>query len=126
MKRCLLYVTVVAAMVAVSGLALQQRPTLLLITWATNGPSEMPPVAILIEMGLHDPMPRDWSGQATVRGATLTTRAGYRFRTGDQLVQPNGWKAASHRGIRAPQGDPAVNKIEPVATVGVGLHRQDV
>ncbi|HLJ95285.1 MAG TPA: hypothetical protein VKU02_19055 [Gemmataceae bacterium] len=126
MKRCLLSVAVLAAMVTVSGLALQQSPTLLLITWASNAPPEMPVAAVLIEMGLNDPKPRDWSGQATVVGATVTTRDGYRFRTGDEFVQPNGWKAASHRGIRAPQGNPAVNKMEPVATVGVVLHLQDI
>jgi hypothetical protein len=126
MKRGLLSVTVLAAMVGVSGLALQQHPQLLLITWAHNGPPETPPAAVLIEMGIQDPKPRDWSGRATIRGATVAERSGYRFRTGDQLTVPDGWKAASHRAIRAPEFNPAVNKMEPVATVGVVLHLRNV
>src|SRR5947208_2110376 len=103
MKRLLLSMTVVAAMVAVSGLALQQQPTSLWLTWVNKASAETPPVAVLIEMGLQDAKPRDWSGRAAVQGATVAKRAGYRFRSEDQLVEPDRWKVASHRALRAPQ-----------------------
>src|SRR5205823_8128314 len=54
-------------------------------------------------------------------------REGYRFRPkdGDELTE-NGWKASSHRGLRVPARNPAVARIEGIATVGVVLHLADV
>jgi hypothetical protein len=122
MKHRLLYLSILTVMFGLSALAVQHCPSLLLIRWANNGPSQKARLAILLEMGVQDTKPRDWSGRATIQGAHLVDRAGYRFRSSDHLVAPDGWKAASHRAIRAPRFNPAVDRMEPVATVGVVLH----
>jgi hypothetical protein len=111
-----------------AALARQNKPSLLLLDWAARATDETPPPALLIEMGLKDDKATDWSGEAAVIGAKIVHREGYRFRTkdGDQLVEPNGWKVSSHRGLRVPPRQPAVNKLEPIATVGVVLHLADL
>jgi hypothetical protein len=126
MKRCLLYLCIVTGICGLSALAVQHQPTLLLLRWANNGPSQKQRLAILLEMGVQDKKPRDWSGRATIKGATVVERIGYRFRSSDQLIAPDGWKAASHRAIRAPRFNPAINKMEPVATIGVVLHLENI
>jgi hypothetical protein len=128
MKRCILILVVAGAMGGIAALAPQNRAHLLILDWAAKAPGETPPLAVLIEMGLKDDKATDWSGDATVTGAKVAHREGYRFRTkeGDQLVEPNGWKVSSHRGLRVPPRQPAVNKLEPIATVGVVLHLSDV
>ena len=125
MKRCFLFVTAVAIM-TVSALALQKNAPLLLISWAKNAQTEKTPIAVLIEMGVKDDKGRDWSGQAKVAGAKIAKREGYRFRTGDKLLKGNAWQASSRRAIRAPKGQPAITKLEPIASVGVVLHLTDV
>src|SRR5262245_45037957 len=131
-RRILLIVSATAAMIAIAALALQQRPSgLLVLEWAKKAPAENPPVAILVEMGLNDYKtfkPRDWSGRATIKGAGVVHREGYRFRPsiGDKLIGTDGWEASSHRGLRVPPKNPAVSKLEPIATVGVVLHLADV
>jgi hypothetical protein len=126
MKRCLLVVAAVGAMIAVAALAQQQNQPLLLLQWAQKSDLDTPPVAILIEMGLKDDNVRDWSGQALIRGAKVVKREGYRFRAGDRLVEPDGWQASSHRALRAPPGKPAFAKLEPIAPVGIVLHLGNV
>ena len=52
MKRRLLLLFVVALiMVVVVAMALQPKPTLLVLDWANKAPKETPPVAILVEVG---------------------------------------------------------------------------
>src|SRR5262249_17937425 len=69
-----------------------------------------------------------WSGAATVKGAKVVHREGYRFRpkAGDVLNDPDGWKISSHRGLRVPQNQPAVAKMEGIATVGIVLHLAEI
>ena len=126
MKRCLLLVVAVAGMVGVAALALQNPPPLLVASWAGNAKAETSTVAVLIEMGVKDPNIRDWSGQASVTGAKVSHREGYRFQKGDKLLEGNAWQVSSHRAVRAPKGKPAVSKIEPIASAGIVLHLRDV
>src|SRR5262249_30008576 len=42
------------------------------------------------------------------------------------LAEPDAWQASSHRGMRVPAKNPAVSKMEPLATVGVVLQLADV
>jgi hypothetical protein len=126
MRRCFILLTACAAMIGVSALSLQNRPPLLVISWAGKAPQDSPTVAVLIEMGVKDSRPRDWSGRVRVHGATVVRREGYRFRATDKLLDGGGWTASSHRAIRAPKGIPQISKMEPIATVGVILHLKDV
>jgi hypothetical protein len=121
-RRLVLGVAACGAMLALTAVALQERPGLLLLEWAAKAKAETPPVAILIEMGLKDTEPRDWSGRAIVQGAKVVHREGYRFRDTDKLIDPDGWQASSHRPIRLPKGNPALARTEGIATVGVVLH----
>ena len=99
-----------------------------MLDWAAKSSMPKPPVAILIEFGQKDTAPTDWSGTATVNGAKIVHREGYRFRpnAGDRLTDPDGWAVNSHRGMRVPANQPAVAKMEGIATVGVVLHLADV
>src|SRR5262249_28396340 len=99
---------------------------LLVVEWAARARPEKPPVAILIEMGLKDTNPTTWTGRATVRGARVVHREGYRFRKEDKLLEPDGWQASSHRGLRVPAKQPAVNKMEGVPSVGAVLHLEEL
>jgi hypothetical protein len=115
--------TVLLAVVAFS----QPKPgELTVLEWAKKGKAEEVPVALLIEMGVKDTMPADWNGKASVTGARVVHREGYRFRDGDKLVDPDGWEAKSRRPIRVPKGQPAVAKMEGIASVGVVVHLADV
>jgi hypothetical protein len=113
-------------MVALAALPSQRRPGLLILDWARKAQMETPPVAVLIEMGLLDKKPLDWSGQATVSGAKVVQREGYRFRKDDALTGTTGWQASSHTGLRVPPKSPQVSKMEGIATVGVVLHLAEV
>jgi hypothetical protein len=127
-RRFLLIVVAMTVMVAIAAVAVQKRPGLLILEWAHKAPAEDQPVAVLLEMGLKDFKAVDWSGRASVAGARVVRRESYRFRpsAGDQLTEPDGWRASSHRGLRVPPKNPAVSKMEPIATVGVVLHLADV
>lgn len=107
----------------------QKKPAgkLLVLEWAGKSSLERPPVAVLIEFGHQDTAATDWSGEVAAKGATIVHREGYRFRSkaGDELTG-RGWKASSHRGLRVPARNPAVARIEGIATVGVVLHLNDV
>jgi hypothetical protein len=130
-RRILLGLTAAAIVLAVVAVASQQPRTLLVLEWAAKSPAETPPVAVLIEMGVNDTKlakTHDWSGQATVMGAKVVHREGYRFRpaAGDKLTGTDAWEAKSHPGMRVPPKNPAVSKMEPIASVGVVLHLADV
>lgn len=122
MKRHLLLLISGAILVAVASIASQQRqdagshPVLLR---AAQSADAVPPVAILLEMGIGDTRSADWSGEATVKGARVVRRAGYRFRGEDKLIEPKRWQAASRRAVRAPKNNPIIKRLEPMATVGV-------
>jgi hypothetical protein len=126
MKRSLLFLAALAVMVSLAFVGTPRRPNLLVLTWADKAPAETPPVAVLVELGLKDQRLTDWSGRATVRGARVVRREGYRFREGDQLIGTDGWHATSHRPLRVPAGRPHITKLEGYATVGVVLHLADV
>jgi hypothetical protein len=115
-------------MAAIAALAFQKAPAekLLVLEWAKKAPAESPPVAVLIELGLKDADARSWSGRATVSGATVVHREGYRFRKGDNLVEPDAWEASSHAPIRTPPNQPPQVTLEPFAAVGIVLHLADV
>src|SRR6516162_6897529 len=122
-RRALLLATAIGIAVFAAVYA-QKQPAnckLLILEWANKSSLETPPVAILIEFGQKDINPTDCSGKATVTGAKIVHREGYRFRTkdGDKLDDPDGWTMKSHRGMRVPPGNPAVSKMEGIATIGV-------
>src|SRR6516165_6549985 len=126
MKRPCLFLGMLAAVAGLATLASAPNPELLILQWAKKAQLEKPPAAILIELGLKDKTPTDWSGQAIVRGAKVVHREGYRFRKTDILTGETGWQASSHTGLRVPPKTPAVSKMEGIATVGVVLHLADV
>jgi hypothetical protein len=115
-------------MVALAALAAPKKQGLLQLEWAASGKHEAPPVAVLIELGVKDSRPTPWSGSATVSGAKVVHREGYRFRDGDKLVEPSGWEAASHRGLLVPPGPAgvALSRQEGNSAVGIVLHLADV
>src|SRR5438270_8664648 len=97
-RRILLALASVAVVLTVMGLSSQQPRTLLVLEWAAKAPPETPPVAVLIELGVGDTKlakGRDWSASATVTGAKVVHREGYRFRSaeGDKLLEGNAWQA---------------------------------
>ncbi len=115
-------------MVVIAALAQQKSAPgkLPALEWARKAPAETPPTAVLIEMGFKDVQAKAWDGKATVTGARVVHREGYRFRTGDKLTEPDGWQASSHKPLRSPPNQPAAMAREPFATVGVVLHLSDV
>jgi hypothetical protein len=125
-RSSLLVLVAVAAMLTVAALSQQKKADLLLLDWARRGAKEPPPVAVLIEWGLKDKEPSKWSGRAAVRGARVLHREGYRFREGDKLLDKDGWEMSSHRGLRVPPRNPAIGRMEGIATIGVVLHLADV
>ncbi|HKB02133.1 MAG TPA: hypothetical protein VKD90_07935, partial [Gemmataceae bacterium] len=128
-RRIAAAATAVAVLV-LAALYAQKKPadTLLVQEWAAKSSLERPPVAVLIEFGSKDLRETDWSGRATVAGGRVVHREGYQFRpkAGDKLADPDGWEAKSHRPLRAPAKQPAISKMEPLATVGIVLHLADV
>jgi hypothetical protein len=127
MKRRVLLLGVTAVILA-AVVAMQQQPgpTLPVLARALKATDKSPPAAILIELGLKDDAPTDWSGTATVQGAKMVHREGYRFRKEDKLTEPNGWHAMSRYSIRAPKNDPVVKKMEGVGSVGVVIHLAEI
>jgi hypothetical protein len=103
MKRRLPLFLAAAAIFLAAALSSQPLPQLLLLEWAGKARPEKMPVAVLIEMGLKDQEPAKWSGHATVEGARVVHREGYRFRAGDKLVAPDGWEASSHYAVTNPE-----------------------
>jgi hypothetical protein len=129
-RRSLLLVAALGIMAAVAAIGQQQKPpagSLLVLDWASKAARETPPLAILIEMGTKDAQPKLWSGKATVSGAKVVHREGYRFwPKEDMLIEPDAWQASSHRPLRLPKAQPALAAIEGMATVGIVLHLADV
>src|SRR5579859_7707413 len=127
-RRQIIVATVTAGVLLLALLAADTKPSptgkLLVLDWAAKSSLAKPPTAILIEFGMKDTAPTDWTGSATVKGAKIVHREGYRFRekAGDKLTDPDGWTMKSHRGMRVPPNQPAVAKMEGIATVGVVLH----
>jgi hypothetical protein len=128
-RRRTLIVVALAVMTAV-GLIAAQKPKadgrLLLLEWAAKSSMDTPPSAVLIELGLKDTEPTPWAGKATVTGARVVHREGYRFRDGDKLTEPDGWDASSRRPIRVPRMQPAVARTEGINPAGVVLHLADL
>ena len=126
-RKWVLLVGTVAGLIAAAAMSFTPpKASLLLLDWASKSKAERPPTAVLIEMGLKDETPTVWSSRATVAGAKVVHREGYRFRDGDKLTEPDGWEASSRHALKAPKGMPAVTRQEGIATVGVVLHLADV
>jgi hypothetical protein len=125
-RHLALILAAAGAMTVLAALAPRGEPQLLLLEWAAKARLEKPPMAVLIEMGTRDTQPTSWSGRASVQGARVVHREGYRFRAGDKLAEGGAWVAGSHRGLRVPAGNPAVARVEKLATVGVVLHLADI
>jgi len=89
--------------------------------WAKAARLAPPPVAVLLELGLTDTEPADWSGRATLTGGRIVHREGYRFRDTD-AIQGDSWTARSKRPIRLPKGQPALARLEGIDSVGVVFH----
>jgi len=127
-KRVGLAATAVAVII-LAALFAQKKPakTLLVLDWAAKSSLERPPTAVLIEFGHKDAAPTDWAGEATVTGAKIVHREGYRFRpkAGDELTA-TGWKASSRHGIRVPARNANAARIEGIATIGVIFHLTDI
>src|SRR6266849_6272396 len=127
MKRHpILFLAAAGAMIAMAALSPQNSPRLLVLEWAAKAAAETPPAAVLIELGLKDQTPTPWAGSAKVTGARIVHREGYRFRTGDRLIDPGGWQASSHRPLRLPPRRPDLTLLEGIAGVGIVLHLADV
>lgn len=125
-RRPLLVLAALSLMVVLAALAQPKKTTLPLLDWAARSSLATPPVAVLIEMGLKDTMPTVWTSRASVSGARVVHREGYRFRPDDKVTDSLAWTASSHWALRAPTGMPAVRRTEGIATVGVVLHLADV
>jgi hypothetical protein len=126
MKRILSLVGALFFVIVALVYGLQNPQSFPPLDWAKKAAPGKPRVAVLLEFGQKDINLRDWSGQATITGAKVVQREGYRFRAEDKLTGSDGWTASTHRPVRAPAGMPAITKLEPVATVGVVLHVEDV
>lgn len=126
MKRSLIIGAALGAMLLVAALAEGKKSRLLLLDWAARAKADRPPVALLIELGLKDQEPKPWPGQATVTGARVVHREGYRFRGDDKLVDPNGWSASTYRTASPRARTAAVNRPNPPVSVGVILHLSDL
>ncbi len=102
--------------------------------WFKKAYPEKKTIAILLEMGIQDAKLTDYSGKAIIQGAKVVHREGYRFIKNplkkksfpDELIEPDRWRASSHRAFKMPPSSPALNKLEKIATVGVVFHLQDV
>jgi hypothetical protein len=117
MKRPLLLLAAVGILTALAGLAAPRTPGLLVQRWADKARLEAPPAAVLIELGVRDQKITAWSGRATVEGARVVEREGYRFESGDKLIGADAWRAASHRPLNLAPGD----YIPARALAGAGL-----
>jgi hypothetical protein len=127
MKRSLaLSLSAAATMIGLAALSSQKVPRLLILEWANRGSHDVPPVAVLVEMGLKDLAPTPWSGQVAVTGGRVVHREGYRFRAGDRLMDPSGWEAWSHLPIRPSPRPRGQRPEEGIASVGVVLHLADL
>lgn len=125
MKRILSLAAALVLVIVVIAFALQPANHFVL-DWAKKASPGKPRVSIVLEFGAKDVVGRDWSGSASVTGATVANREGYRFRNSDKLVGKDGWEVTSRPPIRAPKGKPAVTKLEPISSTGVVMHLEDV
>jgi hypothetical protein len=127
MRRLVLLLSAVTAMIALAVLAQpKKKPGLLLLDWASRASAERPPVAVLIELGVKDKAPTRWDGRAVVAGAKVVRREGYRFRPGDKVAADGSWEASSRRPLRLPKLKPAIARLEGIDSIGVVLHLADV
>jgi hypothetical protein len=113
-------------MLAIAALAAQKKSRLLVLDWAVKEAKEAPPTAILIELGRKDQQPTAWSSRATVQGAKVVHREGYRFHEKDKLVEPNGWEASTFRQPQRANMAPVMRRLFATAPVGIVLHLADV
>jgi hypothetical protein len=117
---------VLAAMIAAALPGPDKRRPLVLDWCARSVLPELPPVAVLVEMGLKDTEPTVWSGRFSLSKARLLRREGYRFRSGDHARERDAWDASSHRPAGLPPRRPDLKLREPVDSVGVIFHIADI
>jgi hypothetical protein len=121
-RKTTLVLAAAAAMFAVALWAVQKTPGLLVLDWSAKAGAEKAPVAVLVELGLKDNKATAWNGHASVTGAKVVHREGYRFHAEDALTDPDGFKASTRfTGTNRP-----VPPNARFATVGVVLHLTDV
>ncbi|HLK57262.1 MAG TPA: hypothetical protein VKU00_11890, partial [Chthonomonadaceae bacterium] len=90
------------------------------------GKLEPEALAFRIMLGRSDKAPTAWDGSISISSGAMTHLEGWRFRAGDRLLPPAGWKASSHaaagNGPNAPvfpNGIVAVFKATPQSDVKV-------
>jgi hypothetical protein len=126
-SRPVLFAIVVGLAVTLLAFAPPGGQGLLIHEWASKGDRRVPPVAVLIELGLKDTQATSWAGKATVTGATVVRREGYAFQKDDRLTDPDGWQVTSLRpGAAAKKKNVAQAALEGAGAVGVVLHLADV
>ncbi len=133
-RRSVLFVAAVGAVLTVAVIGSQRKVgSLLLLDWAAkaspvaSAPGGGNAVAVLLELGLRDTTPTGWSGKASVAGAKVVRREGYRFRDRDKLIEPDAWEAATHaQGGMVLKPKAVAKKLGRPATVGVVMHLTDV
>jgi hypothetical protein len=114
-------------MISLVALASQKRPGLLVLDWASKSVPEKLPVAVLIEVGLKDEKPTSWNNQAAVAGAKVVHREGYRFRSKDKLIEPNGWEITTQSPVPGQANqNPALAATRRMASAGVVLHLAEI
>lgn len=124
-RKCLLWLGCVGLLGLLVALAQPKPQGLLLLQWAKANPEPAKNVAVLLEMGLNDTEPTDWSGKVQLQGGRIVHREGYRFRDTD-AIEGDGWTAHSRRPIRLPKGQPALARLEGIDSVGVVFHLADL
>ncbi|MCS7161048.1 MAG: hypothetical protein RMJ19_11305 [Gemmatales bacterium] len=120
-RKCVLGVCSVSLLGLLLVLAQPKPQGLLLLHWAKACQESAPATAVLLEMGLTDTEPSDWSGRVQLHGGRIVHREGYRFRDTD-AIQGDGWTVRSRRPIRLPKAQPAVARLEGIESVGIVLH----
>jgi hypothetical protein len=126
-RRPILALAVTSLMIGLVALGSGEKPSLLVNEWSARAPAEKPPVAVLIEMGLKDSRPTVWEGRALATAARVVHREGYRFRPEDRLVDPDGWRASTHRAFQLPaRPNPAFTRPAFMSTFGIVLHLRDI
>nr|BAL53965.1 hypothetical conserved protein [uncultured Planctomycetota bacterium] len=124
-RKCLLGLVCLGLVSLLLALAQPKPQGLLLLEWAKAAAEPAKEVAVLLEMGLTDTEPSDWSGKAHVSGGRMVQREGYRFRDKD-AIQGDSWSAHTRRPIRLPKGQPALARMEGIDSVGIVFHLADL
>ncbi|MCS7166702.1 MAG: hypothetical protein RMI91_00045 [Gemmatales bacterium] len=124
-RKCLITSGSVGLLGLLVVLAQPKPQGLLVLQWARASQEQAHAVAVLLEMGLTDTEPSDWSGRAHLVGGKIVHREGYHFRDTD-AIRGDAWSAHTRRPIRLPKGQPAVARLEGIDSVGIVFHLADL